>query len=101
MATRLMCWMFVLALLSAGAANAELVGHGRFNEGTGTVAGDSSGNGNDGTFTGSPQWVPGQLGPAGSQNIARARDCLVVQFLSEERQTIAAGAQRLHAGCLG
>ncbi|MCH8219699.1 MAG: LamG domain-containing protein, partial [Planctomycetes bacterium] len=63
MATRLICWMFVLAVLLPGTANAELVGHWRFNEGTGTVALDSSGNGNDGTLTGA-QWVPGQLGGA-------------------------------------
>ena len=64
MATRLMCWMFVLAVLLPGTAHAELVGHWRFNEGTGAVALDSSGNGNGGTFTGSPRRVPGQLGGA-------------------------------------
>jgi len=54
--------MFVA--LCAGTAYADLVGHWKFNEGEGTVAHDSSGNGNDGTLEGSPQWVPGQLGNA-------------------------------------
>ncbi len=35
-----------------------------FDEGTGTVAKDSSGNGNDGTLQGNPAWVDGQSGKA-------------------------------------
>ena len=34
-----------------------LVGYWRFDEGTGIVAGDSSGHGNDGTLTNGPVWV--------------------------------------------
>jgi hypothetical protein len=54
----------MLVALCAGTAHAELVGHWKFNEGEGTIAHDSSGNGNDGTLEGSPQWVPGQIGNA-------------------------------------
>jgi len=64
MAKRLMYWMFLIAVLLVGTANADLVGHWRFDEGSGTTAKDSSGNGGDGTFTGDPQWVTGQLGGA-------------------------------------
>ncbi len=42
----------------------DLVGYWRFDEGSGTTAYDSSGNGNDGTVNGGAQWVAGQLGGA-------------------------------------
>jgi len=44
--------------------NAGLIGHWEFDEGFGTTAGDSSGNGNDGTLNGGPPWVAGQIGGA-------------------------------------
>jgi len=50
--------------LVAGSAQAELVGHWRLNEGAGSIAYDSSGNGNDGTIEGEPEWVAGVLGGA-------------------------------------
>jgi len=43
---------------------AGLVGHWMFDEGSGTVAVDSSAKGNDGTLNGGPQWVAGQIGGA-------------------------------------
>jgi len=57
---------YVLALSVAltGTTKAELVGWWRFDEGSGTVAHDTSGNGNDGTFHGDPQWVSGFIGGA-------------------------------------
>ena len=45
-------------------AAANLVGHWPFDEGTGTVAGDVSGYGNNGTLMNGPVWVPGHLGTA-------------------------------------
>ncbi|MDT8301292.1 MAG: hypothetical protein RQ760_07385, partial [Sedimentisphaerales bacterium] len=54
--------MFVFAL--TGTTKAELVGWWRFDEGSGTTAVDSSGNGNDGIFNGDPQWVMGYFGGA-------------------------------------
>ena len=48
----------------AGAADPSLVGWWRFDETSGTVAADSSGNGNDATLYGGPQWVTGTLGGA-------------------------------------
>jgi len=41
--------------------NAGLVGHWKFDEVSGTIAYDSSGNGNDGTVQGDPQWVAGMI----------------------------------------
>jgi len=41
-----------------------LVGWWKFDEGSGTVAYDSSGNGNDGTLTNGPTWATGKIGGA-------------------------------------
>ncbi len=57
----------VLVLITASTANsasAGLVGYWKFDEGAGTVAADSSGQGNNGTLKGNPKWVTGQLGSA-------------------------------------
>jgi hypothetical protein len=48
----------------AGAADPDLVAHWQFDDGSGTTAFDSSGNGHDGTLVGDPQWVSGMLGGA-------------------------------------
>ncbi|MEX0786480.1 MAG: flexitail domain-containing putative surface protein [Dehalococcoidia bacterium] len=42
----------------------SLVGHWKFNEGAGSTAADSSGNGNDGTLVNGPTWVSGVAGYA-------------------------------------
>ena len=55
---------FVLTLSLAGNASADLVAHWSFDDGSGTSAFDSSGNGNDGTVAGNAEWVDGQLGGA-------------------------------------
>jgi hypothetical protein len=53
----------VVVLSMAGGASADLVAHWSFDEGSGTVAHDASGNGHDGSFEGSPQWTsPGWNG---------------------------------------
>jgi hypothetical protein len=67
MCRRLISLFFFVLLLSlapTGTTKAELVGWWRFDEGSGTVANDSSGNGNDGTFNGDPQWAAGMFGGA-------------------------------------
>ena len=48
----------------AGAADPDLVGWWRFDEGSGTTATDFSGHGNDGTLMGDSHYVAGQLGMA-------------------------------------
>jgi len=53
--------VFVLFLFPAIAAKADLVGWWRLDDGSGNTASDSSGNSNDGTFAGDPQWVAGRV----------------------------------------
>jgi len=51
-------------LIIAGHVSAELVGHWRLDEGSGAIAADSSGYGNDGALQGDPQWVTGKINGA-------------------------------------
>jgi len=60
----LVCLVLVLSMALTSTTKAELVGWWRFDEGSGTIANDSSGNGNTGTFNGDPQWVAGYFGGA-------------------------------------
>ncbi len=54
--------LFALVESSAGQdLDPNLVGWWKLDEGSGTTAADSSGNGNDGTLNGDPQWVAGFL----------------------------------------
>jgi len=55
---------FVLAFVLVSQASAEIVGYWMLDEGSGTIASDSSGNGHDGTLEGDPQWVVGRSGKA-------------------------------------
>src|SRR3989338_1198749 len=58
---------YILALpkqASAAVSNLGLVGYWSFNEGTGSYAGDSSGNNNRGILTNGPTWVDGKRGKA-------------------------------------
>jgi len=55
---------FVLVLSIVGNASADLVVHWGFDEGSGSMVHDTSGNGHDGTINGTPQWVPGIAGGA-------------------------------------
>jgi len=49
---------------TAGDCSADLIAYLGFDEGSGTIAYDTSGNGNDGTLHGDPQWVAGRIGGA-------------------------------------
>ncbi|MFZ2146051.1 MAG: LamG domain-containing protein, partial [Sedimentisphaerales bacterium] len=53
---------FVLVLVLVSDVSAGLVAHWEFDDGAGTIARDSSGNGHDGTLQGDPQWVAGMIG---------------------------------------
>ena len=65
MCKKLICLVsFVLVLGLVNSASADLVGHWRFDEGSGTIANDSSGNGNNGTLVAGPTWVNGRFGGA-------------------------------------
>lgn len=65
----------VLVLSLAGGAWADLVGHWKLDEGGGTTAQDSSGNGNNGTLQGAPVWVAGVLGRALQFNGSNSVNC--------------------------
>jgi len=56
----LACFVLVLGLI--GNVSAGLLGHWEFDDGSGTTAQDSSGNGHAGTLLGDPQWVAGVIG---------------------------------------
>ena len=65
--TYLVCFILLLSLVLTNVVEAVdpgLVGWWKFDEMDGTIAYDSSGNGNDGTFVGNPQWVPGKINGA-------------------------------------
>ncbi|MHC4541210.1 MAG: LamG-like jellyroll fold domain-containing protein, partial [Planctomycetota bacterium] len=67
MSKKLLFSVFVLGFILAGAAGAadpDLFGWWRLDDGSGTTARDSSGNGNHGTLTGDPEWVAGKIGGA-------------------------------------
>ena len=55
---------FIFIINLAGITLADLVSHLRFDEGSGYIAYDTSGNGNDGTLHGNPLWVSGKIGDA-------------------------------------
>ena len=58
---------FVIVILIFGlasSASAKLVAHWKLDDGAGTTAVDSSGNGHDGTLFLDPQWVAGKFGDA-------------------------------------
>ena len=86
----------VLGLKLTSTANADitegLVGYWTFDEGGGTIAYDSSGNGNDGTLQGDPQWVTGMINGAlefdGTEDYVEVADNETLQ--QWERFTIAA-----------
>ncbi|MFH1717076.1 MAG: LamG domain-containing protein, partial [Planctomycetota bacterium] len=65
MCKKLICMGFIalaVSLMMASTARAELVGLWKFDEGSGTTAYDSSGNGNDGTLIGGATWAQGRFG---------------------------------------
>ena len=54
---------FSLATFCLADPDPNLVGWWRFDEGSGSDANDSSGNDNNGTLNGNPQWVAGKIEP--------------------------------------
>ena len=64
MNSKKLIYLIILILGLANSGRAELVAHWGFNEGSGTVAGDSSGNNRPATLYNGPQWVAGIDGGA-------------------------------------
>ena len=61
--------LIVISLILTGISDAKVdlntaVGMWLFDEGSGTIAKDSSGNGSDGQLTNDPKWVQGRFGMA-------------------------------------
>lgn len=59
-----MVGLFFAGVSYAAIDSANIAGLWLFDEGGGSVAADSSGNGNDGELMGDPQWIAGQFGGA-------------------------------------
>ena len=60
MCKKLICLISLASMLGpVTIASASLVGHWKLDEGSGTIASDSSGNGHDGTVEGNALWVTG------------------------------------------
>ena len=64
MSKKLICLFILLVLSLTASTSANLVAHWQFDETSGSVAHDASGNGNNGTLKGDPQWVAGRIGGA-------------------------------------
>ena len=65
MCKKLICLVFSILIVGmASSGYADLVGHWRLDEGSGTTVSDSSGNGNDGTIVNNPTWIAGVNGAA-------------------------------------
>jgi hypothetical protein len=74
-----MKWFVAVLLIlgmCTGTTPAELIGYWPFEEGQGTTTADVTGNGNDGTFNGAVEWVPGYDG--GAVHFDNAGDRIVV-----------------------
>ena len=62
----LISFALLLGMVPTNEVQAELVGWWRFNEGSGDIATDSSGNDHHGTLLGTPEWVAGPDGFGGA-----------------------------------
>ena len=64
MPKKLTFFLTLLVLSMATSTSAELIAHWQFDESSGNIAQDVSGNSNNGTLKGDPQWVAGRIGGA-------------------------------------
>jgi hypothetical protein len=64
MSDKLICLSIFLVLVLACNSSADLIAHWQFDESSGSIAHDSSGNGKNGALKGNPQWVAGRIGGA-------------------------------------
>ncbi len=77
---RLIFCIGALCLL-ARSGHADLVGHWKLDEGSGTVAADATGKGHDGTLLNGPTWVAGHL--AGALEFAGGSQKVDIPFSAE------------------
>ena len=64
MSRTLIYLLIVLVLCLTSNTFAELIAHWQLDESSGSIAQDTSGNDNNGTLNGNPQWVTGKIGGA-------------------------------------
>ena len=92
---RVFAFLLALSLVLAGQSYAEIVGHWTFEEGSGDVAADVSGNGNDGQFVGDGlSWVAEGLhfdgtswldcGPGESMDFSASTNFSIVAIVEAE-----------------
>ena len=94
--------LFVLAQTGSSAgADSGLVGRWRLDEGSGTVAADSSGHGDNGTVLGGATWVPGRLGSALSFDGVTGRVQVTGSPSLEPTAAVTVSAWVKHAGSPG
>ncbi len=86
MCKKLICLISLVSVLGlANIASADLVAHWKLDEGSGTIASDSSGNRHDGTLEGNTQWVAGVLD--GGLQFAGVPDRVVVPYSAQLNPT--------------
>jgi len=76
MCRKLNLWVFLILMLSlvlSSVANAELVGWWKFDEGSGNIAFDTSGNDHHADILGTPEWVVGPPGFSGALDFTNTR----------------------------
>ncbi|MHC4351995.1 MAG: LamG domain-containing protein, partial [Planctomycetota bacterium] len=89
MCKRRICLASLVLLFSwSGNCSADLIAHLGFDEGSGNVAHDTSGNGNDGVLNGDPQWVAGRIG--GALDFDGADDYVEIARVVQDDFTLAA-----------
>lgn len=87
------------SIASALPSNTNLIAHWSFDQSSGTVLTDDSGNGRSGTFSGTPTWMAGRLNNAlafdGSDNVALGN---ITQINGASKLTLATWMKRTSAG---
>ncbi len=88
----------VMACLGAASANAGLIGHWKFDDGAGTIAVDSSVNGNSATQASGGSWISGKDG--GAYNLPRftVTDSTDLQLVGAVNLTVSAWVKRSGTG---
>ena len=75
-------FILVLSLVLTSEVKADLIGWWRLDDGSGTIASDSSSYGNDGTLQGNPQWIDGIFG--GAIDLDGNGDYIAIDSIAED-----------------
>ncbi|MCP4262977.1 MAG: LamG domain-containing protein [Planctomycetes bacterium] len=93
-------FVLVLSLVLTSVVKADLIGWWKFEEGSGTLAADSSDFGNDGTVNGNAQWVEGYFGGGLELDGSSAWVAIdgIADDLTENRYTVSAWIKTTQTG---